>query len=139
MTAETPSSSPAHSMELRVRYSETDAMGFVHHSNYLNYFEIGRTELYRGQGGDYRAMEDEGLFLVVASVSVRYRKPARYDDLLTLVTRISRQTPARIEHHYELLRDGELLCSANTVLACVDRNGHLQRIPERIEQPENHK
>jgi len=76
--------------EIRVRYCETDAMGFLHHSNYLNYFEIGRTELFRDQGGDYRAMEESGLFFVVVKVTVNYRLPARYDDVLTLKTRIAR-------------------------------------------------
>ena len=123
-----------HEMEIRVRYSETDAMGFLHHSNYLSYFEIGRTELFREQGGDYRAMEENGLFFVVAKVEVNYRKPARYDDVLTLRTTISRLSAAKLEHDYEVLRDGESLATGHSVLACVDREGQIQRIPEAVQQ-----
>ena len=120
--------------EIRVRYCETDAMGFLHHSNYLNYFEIGRTELFREQGGDYRAMEESGLFFVVVKVTVNYRIPARYDDVLTLKTRISRLTPAKLEHEYEVFRGDDMLAKAQTVLACVDREGKVQRIPEHVTQ-----
>ncbi|MEZ6062015.1 MAG: thioesterase family protein [Planctomycetaceae bacterium] len=121
-----------HTIEVRVRYSETDAMGFVHHSNYLNYFEMGRTELFRQQGGNYRNMELQGLFFVVVKLQLRFRKPARYDDVLTLETQITRSTPARIEHGYRLLRGTELLTEASSVIACVDRNGELQRIPDDL-------
>ncbi len=121
-----------HSIQIRVRYSETDAMGFLHHSNYLSYFEIGRTELFRAQGGNYRRMEELGLYFVVARIEVRYRRPARYDDLLTLETAISRVTPAKLQHHYRLLRDDELLTEADSVLACVNGKGEVQRIPDDL-------
>jgi acyl-CoA thioester hydrolase len=117
-------------IQIRVRYSETDAMGFLYHGNYFAFFEMGRTELLRAQGGNYRQMEEEGLFMVVVSLECKYRKPARYDDLLTLKTRVARITPAKIEHQYQLFRDGELLTEARSVLACVDRSGSVQRIPE---------
>lgn len=123
-----------HSINIRVRYSETDSMGFVHHSNYLNYFEMGRTELLREQGGNYRKVEAMGLFLVVAKLNVRFRKPAKYDDLLTLHTEITRVTPARLEHAYRLMRGEELLTEADSLIACVDQNGELQRIPEDLVQ-----
>lgn len=119
-----------HEIEFRVRYQETDAMGVVHHANYLTYFEMGRTELLRAAGGDYRQMEEQGLFLVVARLSCSFRRPARYDDLLRLKTTTTRVTAAKIEHQYELYRGEELLVGANTVLACVDRNGNVQRVPE---------
>jgi acyl-CoA thioester hydrolase len=122
--------SSEHEIEIRVRYSETDAMGFLHHGNYFALFEMGRTELLRSRGGNYRRMEEEGLYMVVVSVECKYRKPARYDDLLVLKTRVSRITPAKIEHEYRLYRDGELLTEARSVLACVDRAGVVQRIPE---------
>lgn len=121
-----------HSTEIRVRYSETDAMGLLHHSNYLTYFEIGRTELFRAQGGNYRRMEEIGLFFVVASISVKFKRPAKYDDLLVVKTCIARQTPAKLEHHYELYRDTELLCTADSVIACVDSTGAVQRIPDDL-------
>lgn len=122
----------SHETEIRVRYAETDAMGYLHHSNYLTYFEVGRTELFRAGGGSYRAVEDRGLFLVVVRIDVRYKKPARYDDVLTLRTTISRITPARIEHEYELLRDGELLTTATSTLACVDADGTLTALPDEL-------
>jgi acyl-CoA thioester hydrolase len=118
--------------EIRVRYNETDAMGFLHHSNYLCYFEVGRTDLFRVQGGSYRRMEELGLYFVVAKIEVRYRRPARYDDLLTLKTEISRVTPAKIEHHYCLMRESEVLTEANSIIACVNRAGEVQRIPEDL-------
>lgn len=121
-----------HTIELRVRYSETDAMQLLHHSNYLTYFEIGRTELLRAQGGSYRKMEELGLFFVVAKVNVRFKKPAKYDDVLTLTTSISRQTPAKLEHEYQLKRGDEVLTVAETVIACVNPQGEVQRIPENL-------
>jgi acyl-CoA thioester hydrolase len=121
-----------HSTEFRVRYSETDAMGFLHHANFLSYFEVGRTELFRAQGGNYRRMEEMGLYFVVAKIEVRYRRPARYDDVLTLQTSIARLTPAKLEHAYRLLRGDELLAEAQSVLACVNVQGEVQRIPEDL-------
>lgn len=119
-----------HEIQIRVRYKETDAMGLVHHSNYLTYFEMGRTEMLRAAGGNYRRMEDDGLFLVVVRLQCSFKRPARYDDLLTLRTTLSRVTPAKIEHVYRLFRDEELLCEAGSVLACVDRTGRPVRIPD---------
>jgi acyl-CoA thioester hydrolase len=121
-----------HSIDIRVRYSETDAMGFLHHANYFVYFEMGRTELLRAQGGNYREVEEQGLFMVVIKLECRYRKPARYDDVLTLRTRVTRVTPAKIEHEYKLYRGDELLTEATSVLACLDRNGEVQRIPDAL-------
>lgn len=119
-----------HELTIRVRYCETDAQGFVHHSNYFNYFEMGRTELFRAQGGDYRAMEQRGLYFVVAQLDCRYHKPARYDDLLTLRTSLQRLSPVKLEHEYRLYRGEELLARGHSVLACIDREGNIQRIPE---------
>ena len=121
-----------YTVEIRVRYNETDAMGFLHHSNYLSYFEVGRTELFRAQGGSYRRMEELGLYFVVAKIEVRYRRPARYDDQLTLKTEISRVTPAKLEHHYCLMRENEVLTEADSIIACVNRAGEVQRIPEDL-------
>lgn len=121
-----------HSIEIRVRYSETDAMGFLHHSNYLSYFEMGRTELFRAQGGSYRRMEELELYFVVAKIEVRYRRPARYDDLLTLHTEIKRISPAKLEHCYRLCRGHEVLAEGESVIACVNGRGEVQRIPEDL-------
>ena len=116
-------------MHVRVRYSETDAMGFLHHSNYPVYFEMGRTELLRQNGGDYRAMEEQGIFIVVVKLEIRYLLPARYDDLLRLITRVVKVGAAKIEHEYELFREQTKLCEAKITLACIRRDGVVQRIP----------
>src|ERR1700674_2528373 len=94
---------------IRVRYAETDRMGLLHHANYLVYFEQGRVELLREMGLAYRDLEDQGFLLVLTKVAVSYRRPARYDDLLTLRTIVLRSTRVKIVHRYEVLRDGLLL------------------------------
>src|SRR5438128_8974568 len=93
-------------VSIRVRYAETDRMELLHHANYLVYFEQGRTELLRSRGLAYKDLEDQGYLLVLTKVEVRYRKPARYDDLLTLRTSVARVTSVRIDHRYELSCDG---------------------------------
>lgn len=123
-------------IEFRVRYAETDQMGFVHHANYLVYFEMGRVELLRARGLSYRDLEAQGYLLVVVKASVRYHRPARYDDLLWLRTTVARVTAARIDHTYKLFRGDELLAEGETTLACVDREGRIQRIPD-ILRPSN--
>jgi acyl-CoA thioester hydrolase len=119
-----------HILRFRVRYPEVDAQGFVHHSRYLQYFEMGRVELLRAQGHTYADLERQGILFVVAKVEVRYKAPARYDEELSLTTRIARQTTVRIDHAYELRRGDTLLAEATTTIACVDRTGQLQQIPE---------
>ena len=121
-----------HTIQLRVRYDECDAMGFVHHSNYLRYFEIGRTELLRASGGRYRDMEDAGQLVVVVRVDCRYRSPAKYDDLIDMKTRIQRVTAAKIIHDYTITRDGETLVEATVTLCVVDRNGQIQQVPQAL-------
>ena len=82
-------------MEVRVRYCECDPMGVVHHANYAVWFEMGRTEMLRSQGGNYRDLEAAGRFLVVVDLSTRFKKPARYDDELTLATHLLESTPGK--------------------------------------------
>jgi len=131
----TPATLPSGEITIRVRYAETDRMGLLHHANYLVYFEQGRTELLRDRGKTYRDLEDQGYLLVLVKVEVRYRQPARYDDLLTLRTTVTRVTPVRIEHRYEVRRDGQLLADGSSTLACVDRDGRLQAMPEWLHGP----
>lgn len=125
-----------HEIELRVRYDECDPMGFVHHSNYLRYFEIGRTELLRASGGRYRDMEDAGLLVVVARVDCRYRSPARYDDRLNVHTKIVKVTAAKITHQYRIVRptDSTTIVEATVVLGVINRDGRLQRVPASLLQ-----
>ncbi len=122
----------SHEIQVRVRYCETDAMGYLHHANYFNFFEMGRTELFRAQGGNYRVMEERGYFLVVVKIECHYKVPSRFDDELTIRTRISRQTPAKLEHEYQVFRDGRQVARGHSVLACVDRQGQVQRITDEI-------
>jgi acyl-CoA thioester hydrolase len=121
-----------HEIQIRVRYQECDPMGFLHHAYYFTYFEMGRTELLRAMGGNYRQMEQSGLFVVVVKAECRYQRPARYDDVLTLHTRVARVTPAKIEHEYRLLRDGELLAVGHVTMAVVDRSGKVQPVPDEM-------
>lgn len=123
----------SHEIEIMVRYSETDAMGILHHSNYFVYFEMGRTELMRSNGYSYRDMEAQGWFMVVAKLGCKYLSPARYDDKLTLRTTLTKVTAAKVLHEYKLFRDHELLAEAESTLACVDREGKLQRVPEAFQ------
>src|SRR3989442_12074789 len=85
-------------LSIRVRYAESDPMGYLHHSKYFEYFEIGRTELLRQAGFAYRDLEAAGILFAVAKVECRFRAPAHYDDELVLMTRIERMTRARIDH-----------------------------------------
>jgi acyl-CoA thioester hydrolase len=117
-------------IQVRVRYAETDRMGLLHHANYLVYFEQARTELLRTLGATYKDMEDRGYFLVVAKVEVRYRSPAHYDDVLTIRTTVTRTSPVRLEHRYEVLRDGTPVAEGSSTLACVDVDGKLRAMPE---------
>ena len=120
---------------IRVRYAETDRMGLLHHANYLVYFEQGRTELLRESGLAYKDLEDKGYLLVLTKVEVRYRSPARYDDLLTLRTTVLRTTAVRIDHKYEMLREGVLVAEGTSTLACVDRDGRVQALPDFLRSP----
>ncbi len=121
-----------HTTQHRVRYDECDPMGFVHHSIYLQYFEMGRTELLRASGGRYRDMEDAGQLVVVVRVDCRYRSPAKYDDLIDIQTRIENVTVGKIVHEYEITRDGQKIVDATVTLAIVDREGKLQRVPQAL-------
>jgi acyl-CoA thioester hydrolase len=125
-----------HEIELRVRYQETDRMGFLHHAYYFTYFEIGRTELLRAAGGNYLQMEEEGTLVVVVKAECRFRRPAHYDDLLRLRTTIVRVTQAKIEHEYELFRGDESLAVGRVTLAVVDRSGRIQPVPEWMKDEE---
>ena len=117
---------------IRVRYAETDRMGLLHHANYLVYFEQARTELLRSLGVAYRDLEDQGYLLVLTRVQVQYRRPAYYDDLLTVRTTVARATSVKVVHRYEVLRGSELLAEGHSTLACVDRDGRPQALPATL-------
>lgn len=108
---------------IRVRYSETDKMGYVYYAHYASYFEVARVEALRSLGISYRQMEDQGILLPVHSYSIKYLKPAFYDDLLNIKTTIREiPTAARIHFEYETYGEkGELLNTAQTTLVFLSR------------------
>jgi len=110
-------------------------MGVVHHTVYPVWFEMGRTEFLRSRGGSYAQMEADGLLLAVTRLEVRYRKPARYDELLTLETTLRDVGHVKIEHTYRLLRGTDELVVGETTLACIDREGRVQPVPASISTP----
>ncbi len=119
-------------MDIEVRYSETDSMGYLHHSRYLVYFEMGRMELLRRRGIDYRLMEERGFFYVVARLECKYRAPARYGEILTLTTTVGRMTPVRIEHNYRLTHGAVLVAEANSTIAAVGCDGRPVALPNDL-------
>lgn len=121
---------------IRVRYPEVDAMGYLHHSRFFQYFEMGRIELLRKLGHSYAELERLGVFFVVAKLECRYKAPARYDEELNLTTRVIRQTHVRIDHIYHLKRGATLLAEATSTIACVGRDGQIMAIPDFLAPPE---
>lgn len=107
-------------------------MGVVHHSRFFQYFEMGRVELLRANGISYAQLEKSGVLFVVVKVECRYKAPAHYDDVLTLQTRVARQTHVRIDHEYTLKRGDTLIAQASTTIACVDKSGTLREIPAAL-------
>jgi acyl-CoA thioester hydrolase len=128
-----------HQIEIRVRYNETDGQGRVHHAQYLNFFERGRVELLRAMGHNYRDLEASGLLLVVTEMNVRYLGASVFDDLLLLETKVTKTRGVRIEHSYRIVRQTEddqtppaEIVLANSVIACVDRDGKVRRLPDYL-------
>ena len=120
------------SIDIRVRYNEVDSMGVAHHTVYPVWFEIGRTELLRSAGGNYRDLESAGILLAVVRLECSYKAPARYDDMLRLDTALARVGSVKVEHTYELWRGDDLLASGATTLACLDRTGKARALPEGL-------
>lgn len=107
---------------LRVRYGETDQMGYCYYGNYAQYFEVGRVEALRAAGMSYRELEDSGIMLPVSDLTVNYHAPAKYDDLLIITTKIVSITGARILFHYEIHNEsGVLISKASTTLVFVKK------------------
>jgi acyl-CoA thioester hydrolase len=119
---------------VRVRYAETDQMGYVYYGNYYIYFEVGRVEYMRQRGVDYRNMEvQDDSFIVVAESHCRYRRPARYDDLLRVRTRVAEFKRRMIRFTYEIVRDqsGELLATGETLHVVCDASGRPKSLPDK--------
>ena len=110
-----------HQEQVRVRYSETDQMGVVYHGNYIPYFEIGRVEWLRNKGISYKLLEEKGIALPIVSMTLNYKKPARYDDLLTVITKFKEYSGVKIEFECEIWSEyKELLTTATFLLVFVD-------------------
>ena len=125
-----------HTATARVRYGETDQMGVVYHANYLSFFEIARTELIRLRGVAYRALEENGLRLMVTEAGLQYHSPGHYDDELAITARLGESGPARVRFDYEVRRAGEedVLVTGHTVLASIDVDGRPCRLPPELRE-----
>ena len=109
--------------EIRVRYAETDQMGYCYYANYLTWFEVGRSALMREAGRSYRQVEADGFILPVIEAHCNYKKPARFDDLLVVETWISLLKTRKIRFDYRVVRDGELLVEGYTVHIPINPEG----------------
>lgn len=127
----------------RVRYCECDPMGVVHHAAYVPWLEMGRTELLRQSGVSYAQLERDGVLMVIVRLEVTYRRPARYDDVVEIRTRLAGSSRVKLEHEYEVVvveqgghgprgedRTDATCVVAKTTLACVDRDGRVRALPE---------
>lgn len=121
-----------HTITIVPRYAETDQGGVVHHSVYPVWFEMGRTELLRANNIVYKKLEKAGVFFVVVELHIKYRRPTKYDEKLLLETCCSEVSGSRVEHIYKLTRccDGVILAEGSSVLACVDAQDKICRVPE---------
>jgi len=119
---------------LRVRYAETDQMGVAWHGSYFAWFEVGRTDLLRERGTTYRELEQQDLHLPVVEARARYRRPARYDDLLEIHTRVASHSGARVAFEYEVRCDGaaDPIATGFTAHAAVDGRGRPRRLPAEL-------
>lgn len=121
---------------IRVRYSETDQMGIVYYGNYAQYYEVGRVELLRELGMSYKAVEESGTIMPVAKMECKYIKPAKYDDKLRIVTKITSMPSARVTFESSIYNEaGELLNIGNVTLAFVDlKTNRPGLVPESIQK-----
>jgi acyl-CoA thioester hydrolase len=129
-------------ISFRVRYAETDQMGVVYHGNYAQYMEMGRVEWLREMGISYKSMEENGIMLPVISLLVNYKKPALYDDLITVKTILKKLPSVKIEFDFEIYNEArEILAEATVVLAFIDmkRNRPVKCPDYVLEAIENNK
>jgi acyl-CoA thioester hydrolase len=123
-----------HDTTVRVRYAETDQMGVVYHANFLIWFEVGRVELMRALGAEYKTMEaEDDCHIVVADVQCRYHHPARYDELLRIRARIAESRNRTVKFAYEVFRDadGALLAAGSTTHVICGKNGRPKLLPHK--------
>ncbi|HEY7837453.1 MAG TPA: thioesterase family protein [Terriglobales bacterium] len=123
--------------QVRVRYAETDQMGVVYYANYFIWFEVGRVEHLRARGISYKDMEnDDGCKIAVVDARCRYKAPARYDDVVTIRTRVARRRGSIVHFEYQAVRaaDGLLLAEGETVHVCIDNNFEACALPEKYHE-----
>ena len=118
--------------ELRVRYAETDAMGIVHHATYPVWMELGRSDFLRELGQSYAEWETQGVRLVVNEIRVRFRAPARYDELVQVRTRLAEAGRRRIVFHYEIEREGTLLAQGESIHLVAGSDGRARVLPKEL-------
>jgi acyl-CoA thioester hydrolase len=121
-------------ISIRVPYADTDQMGMVYYANYYVYFERGRTEWLREKGLEYRSLEEKGTYLPVIESSCRYRSPARYDDMLNVLTSVSEIGSCSLEFSYVITCMGKLIAEGKTKHPFVNRQMKPIRIPEEIQR-----
>ena len=118
----------------RVIYGDTDQMGVVYYANYLALFERGRCEYMRAHAIDYAALERAGRFLPVVEAHVKYRAPARFDDLVTIDAEVTAHSRVTLTFTYRITRGADLLAEGSTVHACMGREGKPTRLPGSLLQ-----
>jgi len=119
--------------QLRIIYGDTDQMGVVYYANYLRFFEAARNEWFRAKGARWRESEsDYGIYLPVAEAKVNYKRPALYDDLIEVETRLGDLGLASLRFDYRVLRGTDLLALGHTVHACVSHEGNIREFPEEL-------
>lgn len=119
---------------VRVRYAETDQMGVVYHGNFFTWFEVGRVELCRQLGFEYKRMEaEDDSYIVVAEAQCRYKRPARFDDVLTIRARVTQSQRRTLRFGYEVLdqKTGQTIATGETFHVICDRRGHPKSLPEK--------
>jgi acyl-CoA thioester hydrolase len=117
-------------VQLRVRYAESDQMGVAHYANYLAWFEIGRVELMREVGISYAESERQGFFLPVSEACTRYMAAAHFDELLEVKCRVGEVRTRAVRFEYELLRSGQVIAKGHTVHVCTDREARPVTFPD---------
>ncbi|GAA4168850.1 MULTISPECIES: acyl-CoA thioesterase [Sphingobacterium] len=121
--------------QIRVRYAETDQMGYVYYGNYAAFYEIARTEMLRSTGISYKELEEMGVMLPVTELKTKYLKPGKYDDLITIRVTIRKKPAIRIIFEYELFNEsGELLNQGETTLVFVNMEKNKPCMPPQIFQ-----
>jgi len=120
--------------KVRVRYSETDQMGYVYYGNYAQFFEVGRVEWLRTLGVTYKSLEESGIMLPVLNLNVNFTKPAKYDDLLTIITTLRSKPSVKIEFDFEIFNEAqELLTTGYTSLVFIDmKRNRPTRAPQSL-------